>query len=119
MGYKEGKNKESDKQFRQLAPRSTVQDFASILGSYENSPDSTDLPLISFAPQDFPSPAECAFMPSSSVSRAVRFCAACCHFILTTLLVIPACSDVAHHYASPKTQFVFSWVVGLILLESA
>lgn len=40
-------------------------------------------------------------------------------FILTTLLVIPACSDVAHHYTSPKTQFVFSWVVGWIVLESA
>lgn len=39
-------------------------------------------------------------------------------FILTTLLVVPSCSDVAHYYTSPRTEFVFSWVVVWILFES-
>jgi len=37
---------------------------------------------------------------------------------LTTVLVIPACAETAHNYTSPKEQYIFSWVVYWILMES-
>jgi uncharacterized membrane protein YidH (DUF202 family) len=39
-------------------------------------------------------------------------------FVATTVVVVPACAQVADQHTSPPGQFVFSWVVGWLFFET-